>query len=86
MPVVDDSSPDGTADLVRSLRARFPRLGLLCRTEHRGFSASYLAGFHRAIGNPQTDAILMMDADLSHNPAYNPAMVRKLDTCDVVNG
>ena len=84
--VVDDMSPDGTADAVRSLQPRFPRLRLLYRTENRGFGPAYLAGFREAMQNPNIDAILMMDADLSHNPAHIAEMLKKIATCDAVIG
>ncbi len=84
--VVDDMSPDGTADAVRSLQSRFPRLKLLYRTEDRGFGPAYLAGFREVMQNPDIEAILMMDADLSHNPAHIPAMLERIATCDAVIG
>jgi len=84
--VVDDMSPDGTADAVRSLQPRFPRLRLLYRTQDRGFGPAYLAGFREVMQNPDIDAILMMDADLSHNPAHIPAMLERIATCDAVIG
>lgn len=84
--VVDDMSPDGTADAVRSLQSRFSRLGLLYRTENRGFGPAYLAGFRQVMQSSGVDAILMMDADMSHNPAHIPAMLEKLASCDAVIG
>ena len=84
--VVDDMSPDGTGDTVRSLQSRYPRLRLLYRTEDRGFGPAYLAGFRQVMQNPDIDAILMMDADMSHNPAHIPAMLDKIATCDAVIG
>ena len=84
--VVDDMSPDGTADAVRALQPRFPRLGLLYRKEDRGFGPAYLAGFREVMRNPEIEAILMMDADLSHNPAHIPAMLERIVTCDAVIG
>src|SRR5579864_898409 len=79
-------SPDGTADAVRSLQSRFPQLRLLYRTEDRGFGPAYLAGFREVMRNPAIDAILMMDADQSHNPAHIPAMLERIATCDAVIG
>jgi dolichol-phosphate mannosyltransferase len=84
--VVDDMSPDGTADAVKSLHPRFPRLRLLYRTEDRGFGPAYPAGFREAMRNPDIEAILMTDADLSHNPAHIPVMLERLATCDAVIG
>jgi len=84
--VVDDNSPDGTAETVRSLQENFPRLDLLFRTRERGFGSAYLAGFRHVIETGSSSAILMMDADLSHDPAYIPAMLEQIATCDVVIG
>lgn len=84
--VVDDNSPDGTAEAVRSLQSRFPRLELLVRTENRGFGPAYIAGFERVLEHSDAGAILMMDADLSHDPGHVPAMLRSIETCDAVIG
>src|SRR5579871_3556947 len=82
--VVDDNSPDGTAGAVTSLQQSFPRLDLLLRREERGFGSAYIAGFRRVLANGPSGAVLMMDADLSHDPAYIPAMLARIETCDVV--
>ena len=84
--VVDDNSPDGTAESIRSLQRSLPRLDLLWRTNERGFGSAYLAGFRRILEHSDADAILMMDADLSHDPAHIPAMLKKSETCDAVIG
>jgi dolichol-phosphate mannosyltransferase len=84
--VVDDNSPDGTADAVRSLRQTFPRLDLLFRPRERGFGSAYVAGFRHVFDTALDGAVLMMDADLSHNPAHIPAMLKRIETCDVVIG
>jgi dolichol-phosphate mannosyltransferase len=82
--VVDDDSPDGTADLIDKLRADHPNLVLLRRTE-RGLGRAYTAGMHYALDNG-FQTIGTMDADLSHDPAYLPAMLVLLRNCDVVIG
>jgi len=84
--VVDDMSPDGTADVVRALQPHYPGLGLLYRTEERGFGTAYLAGFRHVMEDSHIEAILMMDADMSHNPEHIPAMLEKLSHCDAVIG
>ena len=84
--IVDDNSPDGTAQEVASLQTRFPNLRLLLRTVDRGFGKAYLAGFRRVLETESADAILMMDADLSHDPEHIPAMIARLATCDAVIG
>ena len=83
--VVDDDSPDGTADLVDKLRARYPHLALLRRTSERGLGRAYTAGIHYALDNG-FEIIGTMDADLSHDPAYLPPMLVRLGQCDLVIG
>lgn len=69
--VVDDSSPDGTADLARDLAKTYP-LRLLSRPEKSGLGSAYREGFALATG----DIIFEMDADLSHDPRHIPALVQ----------
>lgn len=66
--VVDDSSPDGTADIVKSLQAQYPHhLHLNIRKTKDGLGRAYLHGFNWALKN-NYDYIFEMDADFSHNP------------------
>lgn len=80
--VVDDSSPDGTANVVREMGAADPRVKLLLRTTKEGLGAATLAGFQWAIDNGY-DFVLNMDADFSHHPRYLPALVACMDVADV---
>jgi dolichol-phosphate mannosyltransferase len=84
--IVDDNSPDGTGDAVREMQLAFPNLSLLSREKERGFGSAYLAGFRRILESREEGAILMLDADLSHDPAYVPVMLEKLQVCDAVIG
>jgi dolichol-phosphate mannosyltransferase len=73
--VLDDQSPDGTGKVADRLAAEFPgRVLPLHRTGQRGLGVSYLEGFHRAIDS-DFDFVGQMDADLSHDPKYLPAML-----------
>jgi dolichol-phosphate mannosyltransferase len=81
--VIDDSSPDGTADVVRGLRATDPRVDLLLRTEKAGLGAATLHGFQEGIHRGY-DVLINLDADWSHPPAVLPAMVAELAAADVV--
>ena len=73
--VLDDQSPDGTGKVADALGVTFPgRVQALHRTGARGLGVSYLEGFHRAIGT-DADFVCQMDADLSHDPKYLPAMI-----------
>lgn len=83
--VVDDNSPDGTADLVRSLQSNDPRIHLLSRPEKQGLGKAYVAGFDYALQNGY-DYIFEMDADLSHDPAYLPEFLNRIQHCDLVIG
>jgi dolichol-phosphate mannosyltransferase len=66
--VVDDSSPDGTAEVVRNLQKEFSgRLHLEIRKGKQGLGTAYIHGFQWAIAQ-EYDFIFEMDADFSHNP------------------
>jgi dolichol-phosphate mannosyltransferase len=79
--VVDDSSPDGTADLVRNLMVEFPdRVNLLLRTTKEGIGRAYVAGFKQALTRGSL-LIAQMDADHSHQPADLPRLVGARGAC-----
>jgi apolipoprotein N-acyltransferase len=65
--VVDDSSPDGTGDVVRKIADRDTRVRLVDRPEKGGLASAYLDGFVLAVTEGY-DLIVEMDADLSHQP------------------
>lgn len=67
--VLDDSSPDGTADIVRSMQAAFPNnLFLEVRAGKHGLGTAYIHGFKWALQRGY-EFIFEMDADFSHDPA-----------------
>lgn len=67
--IVDDGSPDGTADIVRSLQQEFVEaLHLVCRTGKLGLGTAYIFGFKWALERGY-EFIFEMDADFSHSPA-----------------
>ncbi|MGB1020943.1 MAG: polyprenol monophosphomannose synthase [Flavobacteriaceae bacterium] len=84
--VVDDSSPDGTGDLVKSLIQHFQsRLHLLVRPAKEGLGTAYIEGFKWAM-KKEYDFIFEMDADFSHNPKELPKLIKHLDHHDLVIG
>ncbi len=83
--VVDDNSPDGTADLVESSMAQEPRLHLLRRERKLGLGSAYLAGFRYGLEHGY-DLILSMDCDLSHNPNDLPRLLAAAAESDLVIG
>lgn len=66
--VIDDSSPDGTGELVRPIAARDDRVRLLERPPRSGLASAYLEGFTTALREGY-DLTVEMDSDLSHDPA-----------------
>jgi dolichol-phosphate mannosyltransferase len=65
--VIDDNSPDGTADIVKSLQKKYPNLYLIERQGKLGLGTAYITGFKWAIENDYS-YIYEMDADFSHDP------------------
>ena len=85
--VIDDGSPDGTADIVRERQKDYPdRLHLLCRKGKLGLGTAYLAGFRWGLERDY-DYIIEMDCDFSHNPDDLPRLVAAAEEgADVVVG
>lgn len=84
--VVDDSSPDGTAEAVESLAAELGQIKLLRRPGKQGLGSAYRLGFAHALDEGY-DAVVSMDVDLSHDPAVLPALVGLLEAgADAVIG
>lgn len=72
--VVEDNSPDGTADIVRRMQKEFPeRLFMIERKGKLGLGTAYITGFRWAI-EKKYDYIFEMDADFSHNPDDLPKL------------
>lgn len=83
--VIDDGSPDGTADKVREL-ARGPHdIELMERSGKQGLGTAYVAGFAWAIERGY-DVVVEMDADLSHDPADASRLIEAIDSADLAIG
>lgn len=85
--VIDDGSPDGTADIVRDLQGKVSGLYLEERTGKLGLGTAYIHGFKWALARSY-EFIYEMDADFSHNPKdlIRMAAVLQDDEADVVVG
>ena len=83
--VVDDNSPDGTGELVKSLSSEQPRVHLLRRPGKLGLGTAHIAGFRWALQRDY-DLVVTMDADFSHPPESIPAMIEASRHSDVVIG
>lgn len=85
MLIIDDSSPDGTAAIVKGLQQTNPRVHLIERPGKMGLGTAYVAGFRYAIEN-KFDYVFEMDADFSHNPKELLNFLLKIQDYDLVIG
>jgi dolichol-phosphate mannosyltransferase len=83
--VVDDSSPDGTSEVVEGMASADQRVSLLRRPQRAGIGPAYVAGFQQALRNG-ADYIVQMDADFSHPVAMIKEFVSYIDDYDMVLG
>lgn len=83
--VVDDASPDGTADLVDRAAETELRLRVLRRAGKLGLGSAYQAGFRYGLEHGY-DRVLTMDCDYSHHPRYLPAILAAMDDADMAIG
>lgn len=78
--VIEDGSPDGTAELVKSLMLDFPqRVHIIERKGKLGLGTAYITGFKWALERSEYKYIFEMDADFSHNP---DDLLKLLDACE----
>lgn len=83
--VVDDGSPDGTAQAAREAADRLGAVTVLCRDAKHGLGDAYREGFRWGLDRG-FEALVEMDADLSHDPAALPDLLAGLDDNDLVIG
>jgi dolichol-phosphate mannosyltransferase len=76
--VVDDNSPDGTADVVREHQRHSLNVHIL-QGRKRGLGAAYIRGMHHALDILHADAVFEMDADFSHEPTDVPRLIAALE-------
>jgi dolichol-phosphate mannosyltransferase len=76
--VVDDNSPDGTADVVRLAAEKASNIFLITG-QKQGLGAAYIRGMKHAVNELHADAVMEMDADFSHKPADVPRLIAALD-------
>ena len=67
--VIDDNSPDGTADKVNNLKKKYNNLQITCG-QRKGLGIAYRRGIIYAVKKMDADVVIKMDADFQHNPIY----------------
>ena len=85
MLIIDDNSPDGTADIVRELKKTYSNLHLVVRDKKNGLGKAYIFGFKWALKR-DFEAIVQMDADMSHHPKEIEQMKKLLKNYDLSIG
>jgi dolichol-phosphate mannosyltransferase len=83
--VIDDSSSDGTADIVYNFSKKDKKIKLMKRPYKSGLGKAYIDGFKYALQN-KYDLIFEMDADFSHDPKYIPDFLKEIRNYDLVIG
>lgn len=84
--VVDDNSPDGTAETVREMAKDHPNLSLLFREKKDGLGRAYVHAFSELLKDKKVSRIVMMDADFSHDPKYLLEMLKESEKHSLVIG
>ena len=83
--IIDDSSPDGTAQVIRTEFLSDDRVTLLSRKKKLGLGSAYVEGFQHAIKRGYS-YVMEMDADLAHKPEYIPYFLDNMIDSDLVLG
>ena len=83
--IVDDNSPDGTAQIVEKIAEVESNISIIKRPGKQGLGTAYVEGFKYAL-NHNYDYIFEMDADFSHNPDEIPNFLKKMNDYDLVIG
>jgi dolichol-phosphate mannosyltransferase len=81
--VIDDNSPDGTAN--RVLQQNYTNVSILNRPSKSGLGPAYIAGFDWAI-QQKYQYVVELDADGSHHPEQLPSLISAIKSCDMVIG
>jgi dolichol-phosphate mannosyltransferase len=85
MLIVDDNSPDGTAEIVKEISELDKRVHLKRRAGKLGLGTAYIEGFNWGLERG-FDFLMEMDADFSHDPKEIPNFLRAIDDADLVLG
>ncbi|MEP7167039.1 MAG: glycosyltransferase family 2 protein [Candidatus Woesebacteria bacterium] len=85
--VVDDSSPDKTADVVREIIKKHPKVHLHLNAKKAGLGHAYIVGMEESFDRMNADLVFEMDADFQHDPYKVPEFLQAVDNgADLVVG
>lgn len=84
--VVDDNSPDGTANIVKRLMENNKNIFLINREKKEGLGKAYVYAFSKILEKNIYDTVITMDADMSHDPVYINKMIDLRKEYDIVIG
>ena len=84
--VVDDNSPDGTGELVESIKKSRTNLDIIHRKKKEGLGPAYREAFRFILNKDKYGYIIHMDADMSHSPKYIPILLEAIKKYDVAIG
>ena len=82
--IVDDPSPDGTADIARNLGDKFQKISVIQRPKKMGLGAAYKDGFTHVLQKLESNLVVQMDADHSHDPSELANMIEKIADYDFI--
>ena len=83
--VIDDGSPDGTGEIADRLAAELPWVSVLHREQKEGIGPAYISGFRHLLAG-DTELVLEMDCDFSHDPSDVPRLIAAAADADLVLG
>ena len=83
--VIDDSSPDGTAEIADERAGNDPRIAVLRRPQREGLGRAYRDGFRRVLDDG-AEVVVQMDCDFSHDPEAVPSLLAALEDADFALG
>lgn len=84
--VIDDNSPDKTAEVVKGLMEKYPNLNILQRQEKTGLGDAYKEAIKQVIEDKDIMSVVTMDADGSHSPEYIKDLLANINDYDLVVG